>query len=142
MQVYKPSHMILGEGFDKMSLTVSQEIAVLKVIFNNVTIYRLNLVSIWVSNRHSMISIVEAKALNIFQTIRSEHKILMYRPPAGEGKRERDEGLEHVCSEIWDLSSSASIFCLNMYKFLSKNELNWQGTNISLNSDSVQICYK
>lgn len=46
VRVYKPSHMILGERFDKMSLSVSQEIAVKKVIFNNVTIYRLNLVSI------------------------------------------------------------------------------------------------
>jgi len=46
VQMYKPSHMILGERFDKSSLNVSQEIAVKKVIFNNVTICRLNLVSV------------------------------------------------------------------------------------------------
>jgi len=38
--------MILGEKFDKMSLSVSEKIAVKEVIFNNVTIYGLNLVPI------------------------------------------------------------------------------------------------
>lgn len=44
--VYKSSHKILGKRFDIKSLSVSQEIAVKELIFNNVTIYRLNLVSI------------------------------------------------------------------------------------------------